>query len=156
MTFNKIIRKEIFTENFNDFKQDNELIFPESGIVVIYGPNGVGKSSLASIFAGEQGTEFDLVLDGDNFRNNRCAFRFHVINDQNGRNIIQGSTEDFLLGDNIRREYDLKKAIDAGFEQLFNAVVKFQSSNQILKSLKRMLFCSREYVIKNLRFIFLI
>ena len=28
---------------------------------------------------------------------------FHVINDQNNRNIISGTAKDFLLGDNIRK-----------------------------------------------------
>jgi ABC-type lipoprotein export system ATPase subunit len=123
MTLKRIGRKGIFTESFKQLTQDNELIFPESGIIVVYGPNGVGKSSLASVFAKEPETEFALDFDGNDFTSTDTNSLFHVINDQNGRNIIQGSTEDFILGDNIRREYELKKAIENGFEYLFNSLI---------------------------------
>lgn len=123
MTFNRIVRKEIFTDNFKQLTLDNELEFPESGIVVIYGPNGVGKSSLASVFAGDPDTEFSLVFDGKSYTSDGEGALFHVIKDQNVRNLIQGSTEDFILGDNIQREYELKKAIDKDFDYLYNSVL---------------------------------
>jgi ABC-type lipoprotein export system ATPase subunit len=123
MILHRIIRKEIFTENFRHLSQDNELVFPDSGIVVIYGPNGIGKSSLACVFANQPETEFSLDFDGRNYTSAEAKSLFHVINDQNGRDIIQGSTEDFILGDNIRREYELKKAIEDGFSSLYNSML---------------------------------
>lgn len=44
----------------------------------------------------------------------------HVISDQNDRNIIEGKTQDFILGDNIKREYELREQINANFTGLFS------------------------------------
>ena len=41
---------------------------------------------------------------------------FHIISDQNNRNIIAGETHEFLLGDDISREYRLEKSINGGYE----------------------------------------
>jgi len=43
-------------------------------------------------------------------------------NDQNGRNIIEGSTNDFILGDDIKREYDLRNHLESGFKELFESL----------------------------------
>lgn len=36
---------------------------------------------------------------------------FQIIDDQNKRNIISGETQDFILGDNIRKEHELFEEI---------------------------------------------
>lgn len=45
---------------------------------------------------------------------------FHIIGDQISRNVIKGETTDYLMGQNIRREYELKKNISEGFHTAFN------------------------------------
>jgi hypothetical protein len=65
---------------------------------------------------------FELEIDSTPYSSDQDT-PFHIIEDQNGRNIIAGSTEEFILGDNIRREYELKQLLDEGFEILFRSTL---------------------------------
>lgn len=123
LTFKRIVCENIFNADFADLSNDNQLPFPDSRIVVIYGPNGVGKSSLASVLSGEKRTEYVPEYDGKEFDSAAETSPSHIISDQNGRNIIQGSTGDSILGDNIRREHQLKEAIEQGFRYVFESVL---------------------------------
>lgn len=116
LVIKKIKKEKIFCEEFSDLAQtqNNTIEFSNKGIAVIYGPNGVGKTSLASVFNNDKGTEFIGEFDGIPIQSGEDGI-FHIIADQNSRNIIKGETEDFLLGDNIRKEQDLQKEIDKEF-----------------------------------------
>lgn len=119
VVFKKIQRFDIFESDFNQLSSNNTFDFDSNRVVVVYGPNGSGKSSLAAVLSNEDGEgEYSLSIDGKSFTNEQET-QFHVINDQNGRNIISGKTEDFILGDNIKREYALKRSIESQFETLF-------------------------------------
>ncbi len=104
---------------------------PKKKFVVIYGPNGTGKTSLALVLNQDKQAEYTIEING-NTHTETDAKVFHVINDQNGRNIIQGSTEDFILGDNIKREYELKRQIEEGFKKLFDSLVTGLKSDYLI------------------------
>jgi ABC-type lipoprotein export system ATPase subunit len=120
--FAKIQRENIFGEEFNDFQENNVLEFGDKKVVVLYGPNGTGKTSLAKILKCDNGCEYSLSYEGRVYTNIDINL-FHIIEDQNGRNLIVGETKDFLLGDDIRHEYDLKTQIDSAFEVLFKNIL---------------------------------
>lgn len=123
----KIKKDTIFQDDFLDMKSNNIIEFSTNKIAIVYGPNGVGKTSLASVLNKDEGTEFDGEFDGSPALVGKDGI-FHIIADQNGRNIIEGKTEDFLLGDNIRKEHDLKDRIDNEFSDIC------QKLNDALKS----------------------
>jgi len=129
----KIIRENIFTDDFKDLLRNNEILFDSrKKFVVIYGPNGTGKTSLALVLNKEKQAQYTIEING-NTHTERDPKVFHVVNDQNGRNIIQGNTEDFILGDNIKREYELKRQIEEGFKNLFDSLVmELKSRYQIM------------------------
>ncbi|PZO41492.1 MAG: hypothetical protein DCF19_09840 [Pseudanabaena frigida] len=129
----KIIRENIFTDDFRDLSINNEILFDSKKFVVIYGPNGTGKTSLALVLNQDKQAEYTIQING-NTHTERDSKVFHVINDQNGRNIIQGSTEDFILGDNIKREYELKRQIEEGFKNLFDSLVTELKSKYQIKT----------------------
>jgi ABC-type Mn2+/Zn2+ transport system ATPase subunit len=118
IVFEKLIRKNIFCEEFKSLTENNCIDFNANRIAIIYGPNGTGKTSLAKALSQDHGTEYTISIDGQKHTEKDLKIA-HVINDQNDRNIIQGSTEDFILGDNIRREYELKRQIEDGFRDSF-------------------------------------
>jgi energy-coupling factor transporter ATP-binding protein EcfA2/predicted nucleic acid-binding Zn ribbon protein len=120
--FNKIVNGNIFCDEFINLTKNNQIIFNTNRFSIIYGPNGTGKTSLAKVLNQEKGSEYSISIDGKTCTENEPKFA-HVISDQNDRNIIQGSTEDFILGDNIKREYELKGKIEAGFKNLFEAIL---------------------------------
>lgn len=106
LTFNRIKNECIFAEEFNSLARNNQIEFSRNeGIAVVYGPNGTGKTSLIKALAGAENTDVEFVFDGTNYDSGTDVF--HVVNDQNNRNIIAGETRDFFLGDNIQREFAL-------------------------------------------------
>lgn len=122
MIISKLKRENIFCNEFEDLTENNEINFSKNNIAVIYGPNGTGKTSLAMVLEQEKNTEYTIQLDDKTYTEQDEPF-VHIIHDQNGRNIIEGSTEDFILGDNIRREYELKRTLDTGFESLYSELI---------------------------------
>lgn len=99
LTFKKIENGLIFTSDYRTFIKNNVISFSNAGISVIYGPNGTGKTSLAKVLSGNKGTSISCNYNDIDYEDG-CEV-FHVINDQNNRNIILGTAQDFLLGDNI-------------------------------------------------------
>lgn len=132
LKFNSIENGEIFTRDFRPFAKNNEIAFPDCGeeIVAIYGPNGTGKTSLIKVLSGVKGTKVKFDYDGNSYTSGASVF--HVINDQNNRNIIVGETKDFFLGDNIKREFELQKLLaDARVSIVGDIVSKLKTNHNI-------------------------
>ena len=127
LTFNQIKNGDIFEGEYNnlastgnasiEFKMQSQSC---GGIAVLYAPNGTGKTSLSDILACESYSEdknFVAEHNGNPIQANDK--KFHVIKDQINRNVIPGDTSDYLIGADIKREYDLKKKIADCFTKVF-------------------------------------
>jgi len=119
ITFRKIVRESIFVDDFNPFTKNNIVEFSGSGIAVIYGPNGIGKTSFVSVLKDQASTSVEYDVDDMVFTSGSQTF--HVINDQNNRNVIHGETNDFLLGDDISREFKLEHEIEDGYKKYLDS-----------------------------------
>ena len=126
--FNSIENAEIFTRGFRSFVKNNVIDFPSTEeIVAIYGPNGAGKTSFIKVLAGVKSTKVKFEFDGTTYTSGTDVF--HVINDQNNRNIIVGETKDFFLGDNIKREFELQTYLAEGRGKIIGEVISKLKSN---------------------------
>nr|WP_275660924.1 ATP-binding cassette domain-containing protein [Vibrio brasiliensis] len=113
------MRKEnIFTDEFLTLNSNNEIDLNTKNICVFYGPNGTGKTSLSKVLSQQKNTEYTIKVDDRTYTEQDEQIS-HVISDQNDRNLIQGETQDFILGDNIKREYELKERLNRNFSELF-------------------------------------
>ena len=122
LIFKKIESGDIFTRDFSPFVRNNEITFPTSEeIAVVYGPNGTGKTSLIKVLADAENTKIEFSFDGSEYQAGREVF--HIINDQNNRNIISGETRDFFLGDNIRYEFELQDQVAEDRDAVISAIL---------------------------------
>ena len=122
LIFNKIKYENVFVEEFNNLSRNNVIEFNKN-IAVLYGPNGTGKTSLSKVLKSENNSEdicYDIKFKG--MESVKKEEIFHVISDQNNRNIIKGEAKDYLIGDNIEREELLLKKIEEQFENNCNSV----------------------------------
>ena len=133
IVFKKIKRKNIFVEGFHQMVENNTLEFSKQGITVVYGPNGTGKSSLASVLSGEEGTEIEFSYGEEMYTDGSPIF---IINDQNSRNIIKGDEGDFLLGDNIEKEFGLRDELDKKYKELCDSSSKMLKDKYKISSAK--------------------
>ncbi len=122
LIFKKIENSTIFATDYRNFCINNTIQFSDSGMAVVYGPNGTGKTSFINVLAEKDNTSFVAEYDGIQIQDNSSGF-FHVILDQNNRHIISGTTKDFFLGDNIQREFELKEYIDEERTRILGVVV---------------------------------
>jgi len=118
ITIAKVKKGKIFTDEYLNLVRNNELDFGRRKTCVLYGPNGTGKTSLSKVLNKEQGVEYSLNIDGIEYTEKSETIA-HVISDQNDRNIIQGETQDFILGEDIKKEYELKEKINNSFTTIF-------------------------------------
>lgn len=132
LEFLKLKKENIFCEEFIDMNKNNIIDFTNTNINVLYAPNGVGKSSFCKILD-NQG-EFLLNYKENQYSNNNCNL-FHIINDQNSRNIIKGKARDFLLGDNIAKEYELKEWLDDKFDDVYKDLKSSLKTNMNLSKI---------------------
>ena len=127
LEFKSIKNQSIFQPEFQDFVVNGNNIIElkkqshaSGGIAVVYAPNGTGKSSLTAVL-GNQETSEDLSFEA--IYNDRLiqpeTKAFHTIGDQISRNVIKGETSDYLIGNDIRREYNLKKKIEIDLGKAF-------------------------------------
>lgn len=129
--FEKIQNKDIFGVDYRDFVKNNEIDFSKGKIAVLYGPNGTGKTSLVKALSSEDGTNVKYTYGGASYTDGK---QFFVINDQNNRNIIQGETKDFLLGDDIRKEFELQKYLEHEYNKLCVDSISILKNNYNISS----------------------
>ena len=130
--FSAIKNSGIFEDDFMHLPEEKGTIEfkrmqTAGGIAVIYAPNGTGKTSFANLLSTEVSNE-NIFFDAVDERGNRIAPEsgvFHVIQDQINRNVIRGETTDYLIGAQIRREYDLRNQINILFTQTPHIVFSY-------------------------------
>ncbi|CZE48688.1 AAA family ATPase [Campylobacter geochelonis] len=129
--FENIENEDIFVSDYKKLIRNNEIDFSREGISVIYGPNGTGKTSLVKVLSSEKGTKVKYTYGGEEYTD---GSQFFVINDQNNRNIIQGETKDFLLGDNIKKEFELQEYIENEYNRLCTESISILKNNYNVSS----------------------
>lgn len=118
LTITKLKKESILLPEFETLTQNNEIQFSNEGIAVIYAPNGTGKTTISNILLGESQTEFDVAYDDQEYVSFTGTNLFHVIQNQMSRNIIAGTTDEFVLGANIALERQTKQQLDEEFGKL--------------------------------------
>lgn len=121
--FNSIQHQDILSDQFTNLTVNNEINFSRQGIAVVYGPNGVGKTTLTKAFScSDRTSHFNVNYNGDNYEDD--ANLFHIIEEHRNRNIIKGETQDFILGDDIRHEFELKSQLEQQKNEFINTVAE--------------------------------
>ena len=112
LVFHKLSSPGIKDVYFSAMMQNNTLNTNRQ-IIVVYAPNGTGKTSLTSILSGSSGTSIEADYNGSAITNVQETFT--IIRDQNLRHIIDADDNTFLMSTSIRREYELRDALEAAF-----------------------------------------
>lgn len=130
------------------FEPDFQVLDPNSGtlefkhmntpggIVVVYAPNGTGKSSLTKVLSSECASEeiSFSVKDDTGVTITPETKAFHIIPDQINRNVIRGKETDYLIGQQIRREYELRDRINAAFDNAYSMLSsKYKNEYKVSK-----------------------
>lgn len=117
----------IFDDDFKHLSEQNGTIEfkrmqTAGGIAVVYAPNGTGKTSFANLLSmdvSEENSYFNATDEHGNTITPETG-SFHVIQDQLNRNVIRGETTDYLIGAQIRREYELRDKINLLFKNAYD------------------------------------
>ncbi len=135
LRFQQIQNYDIFCQEFKCLNENNGTIdFKKNGnsggIAVVYAPNGTGKSSFAKILQLDKKTKQCNFLAFDERGNTITpeTNAFYVIEDQINRNIIKGNESDYLVGKQIRREFELREKINQAFNVAYKKLVDIYKS----------------------------
>lgn len=141
ITFSSLKNSCIFEGDFMHLSEQNGTIEFKSmqatgGIAVVYAPNGTGKTSFTNLLSKEVSEE-NLFFNAIDEHGNVITLEtksFHVIQDQLNRNVIRGKTTDYLIGAQIRREYELRDQINSLFNNAYEKLaLKYKTEFKVSK-----------------------
>lgn len=138
LIFSSIKNGSIFASEFESLATDVGTIefkhmSTPGGIAVVYAPNGTGKSSFAKVLETKDNGDISFVAI-DDIGNVVTEESFHIIPDQINRNVIRGKETDYLIGQQIRREYELRNRINSAFETAYGRLSgKYKSDYKVSK-----------------------
>lgn len=127
LVFHKLSSPGIKDAYFSAMMQNNTLNTNKQ-IIVVYAPNGTGKTSLTSILSGSSGTSMEADYNGSAITNVQDTFT--IIRDQNLRHIISADDNTFLMSTSIRREYELRDTLESTFRELLQNTLHTLLSNE--------------------------
>ena len=146
--FSSLKNSGIFEDDFMHLSEQNGSIEfkrmqTPGGIAVVYAPNGTGKTSFANLLSMEVSEEkcsFNATDEHGNVITPETK-SFHVIQDQINRNVIHGETTDYLIGAQIRREYELREKINLLFKKAYEDLAsKYKKDFSVSKVKDYLLF----------------
>ena len=130
LIFKSIKNGEIFEDTFLNLSESQGTIefkhmHTPGGLAVVYAPNGTGKSSFTKVLAAESSSA-NITFVAEDERGNTITpekAAFHTIKDQINRNVIGGKETDYLIGAQIRREYELRDSINSDYVSAISTLV---------------------------------
>ena len=131
LNFEKLIYKNVFNTDWKENSHSIELkeIYNNGGgLAIVYAPNGIGKSSLTHALESSESNDkidFNIEYSDDKIKKHLTpqTKSFFVINDQISRNIIGGSTADYLIGKNIKDLYELTEKLNKHFVEGYESII---------------------------------
>lgn len=129
LIFSHLEKDNILCREFKEFKKNNSIEFGKKKIALCYAPNGTGKTTFSKILDNYDSTSYSVKYKDIEYTKGL----FHVIADQNNRNIIKGETEEFILRDNIKKERELEIEIKKEFDLKYSLIKEQLSSIGITK-----------------------
>ena len=141
LEFSSIKNGTIFTQEFQNLTSANGTIEfkhmnASGGVAVVYAPNGTGKSSLAKVLTEETASDqISFIANDDSGQVITPETKaFHVIPDQINRNVIRGKETDYLVGKQIKTEYELRDKINSTFKSVYVSLgSKYKSEYKVSK-----------------------
>lgn len=140
--FKQIQNNRIFDSSFEKFENNNIISFSPKGIIVIYAPNGTGKTSFIEALSGLKDTKLKFKYNNKEYDTGENIFS--TIQDQNDRNIIQGNTKDFYLGKNVRKEFELEGILENIRKNVVDNIIEITTTHKMNKLSSFLLDCFTE------------
>ena len=88
LKFRKLVVGNRFSNTFENWIEDNEIVFSNKGFIDIYAPNGVGKSSFAKALKKEIISEYEYEYNGVIYTEKSKETPVMIIDDFFFRNIV--------------------------------------------------------------------
>lgn len=140
--FKQIQNNRIFDSSFEKFENNNIISFSPKGIIVIYAPNGTGKTSFIEALSGLKDTTLKFKYNNKEYDTGENIFS--TIQDQNDRNIIQGNTKDFYLGENVRKEFELEESLENIRKNVVDKIIEIATTHKMKNLSSLLLDCFTE------------
>ena len=83
IVFNKLKKGNILRPEFESLSENNQLDFQNHNNVILYAPNGTGKTTFANILRGDDNCELNIQIDDEHIDSKEAINkRIHVISDR--------------------------------------------------------------------------
>lgn len=137
LKFNKLIVGNRFSNTFENWIKNNEIIFSSKGFIDIYAPNGVGKSSFAKALKKEIPSEYEYEYNEVIYTEKSKETPVIIIDDFFFRNIAIRDDEklsDYILGSQIHKELELKDNINKAKENIKTKIISYLKDEYGIKT----------------------
>lgn len=123
IVINKLKKGSILRSEFETLTENNKLDFSCHNNVIVYAPNGTGKTTFASILRGDDTCEVSIDINDKRIDTKEALNkRIHIISDQISRHVIEGSTDEYILGENIALERKKKAEYEKELQDFIDTI----------------------------------